>query len=125
LQGAIYKYGVTPSTTGFSEAPVAILKALARLKWAGEEAVRRDEKVFVPFNELLLIGYYEIGLMDVSCQTGFPTLVSNICSIMMMVRAHWVPQLLVCRSVQMQQCISAQRRIVVLEAVARIRRAPS
>lgn len=59
LQGDLYKYGVTPTTTGFDEAPVAILKALKRLTWAGQYAMAANMQAFQDFNELLLLGYHE------------------------------------------------------------------
>ncbi|KUJ09311.1 uncharacterized protein LY89DRAFT_598097 [Mollisia scopiformis] len=62
--GAIYKYGVTPTTTGFSEAAPVILKALKRLTWAGEHALGEEMQEFREFNELLLLGYYEDGQID-------------------------------------------------------------
>ncbi|CZR62926.1 uncharacterized protein PAC_12823 [Phialocephala subalpina] len=62
--GALYKYGVTPTTTGFDEAPTAIIKALKRLTWAGEYAVTGNMQQFQAFNELLLLGYLEKGHID-------------------------------------------------------------
>ncbi|KAF8858768.1 hypothetical protein BDZ45DRAFT_590705 [Acephala macrosclerotiorum] len=62
--GALYKYGVTPTTTGFDEAPVAIIKALKRLTWAGKYAVTGNMQQFQAFNELLLLGYLEKGHID-------------------------------------------------------------
>lgn len=51
---------------GFDEAPPAILKALKRLTWAGEHAVSNQLATFVPFNELLSIGYFEDTEIGVS-----------------------------------------------------------
>jgi hypothetical protein len=59
LQGAPYKYGVSVASRGFDEAPVAIIKALKRLTWAGDQALGDAREPFVPFNELLSIGYME------------------------------------------------------------------
>ncbi|KAI1343572.1 hypothetical protein F5Y15DRAFT_412357 [Xylariaceae sp. FL0016] len=74
--GADYKYGVVVDTSsGFAEAPEAILEALSRLTWAGRTAIdigtkqfqEQDvsiDKVSAPnefkeFNEQLVLGYFE------------------------------------------------------------------
>jgi hypothetical protein len=53
---------------GFNESPPVILKALKRMTWASKHALTDDgnnqnvEKArdaFVPFNELLTLGYFE------------------------------------------------------------------
>jgi 2OG-Fe(II) oxygenase superfamily len=65
--GAPYKYGVSVLSKGFDEAPSAIIKALKRLTWAGEQTVTEDLEPFHAFNELLSIGYFEdtaIGYHD-------------------------------------------------------------
>ncbi|KAE8454543.1 hypothetical protein EG329_000166 [Mollisiaceae sp. DMI_Dod_QoI] len=62
--GALYKYGVTPTTSGFNEAPLAIIRALKRLTYAGKYTVEGSKEDFDEFNELLLIGYNEKSHMD-------------------------------------------------------------
>lgn len=55
---------------GFDEAPAAIIKALKRLTWAGQQAVTDNFDPFQPFNELLSIGYFEgtaIGVRPPPC----------------------------------------------------------
>lgn len=74
--GAPYKFVVTQSSRGFSEAPVVIIKALKRLTWAGEQALKDIGEPFHPFNELLSIGYFEdcsIGFHDDGESTLGPT----------------------------------------------------
>lgn len=74
--GAPYKFVVTQSSRGFSEAPTVIIKALKRLTWAGEQALADTVEPFHPFNELLSIGYFEgcsIGFHDDGESTLGPT----------------------------------------------------
>ena len=74
--GAPYKFVVTQSSRGFSEAPTVIVKALKRLTWAGEQALTDIGESFHPFNELLSIGYFEdcsIGFHDDGESTLGPT----------------------------------------------------
>ena len=66
--GLPYKYIVGVDCKGFSTAPKAIIAALQRLSWAGNRAVSGDCK---EFNELLAVGYFDQGKMDVSFR--FPT----------------------------------------------------
>lgn len=53
----------------FRHAPEVLIKALKRMTWAGKEVLGdlpADAQVpFVPFNELLSVGYFETGKMDV------------------------------------------------------------
>ncbi|KAG9228506.1 hypothetical protein BJ875DRAFT_477330 [Amylocarpus encephaloides] len=74
--GAPYKYGVAQMSKGFNQSPPVILKALHRLTWASKHALEDDghaqsalnaQAAFVPFNELLTLGYFEdsdIGFHD-------------------------------------------------------------
>jgi hypothetical protein len=50
-----------------------IIKALKRLTWAGEQTVGGTVESFLPFNELLSIGYFEDSAIGVSklCKTLF------------------------------------------------------
>ncbi|KAI0379089.1 hypothetical protein F5Y04DRAFT_283175 [Hypomontagnella monticulosa] len=74
--GAPYKFGVVVDTSsGFEGAPLPVLEALARLTWAGKEAVnsshvfKRDNNIsitnemmpeeFTAYNEQLVLGYFE------------------------------------------------------------------
>jgi hypothetical protein len=78
--GAMYKYVVAVASKTFEDAPDPILLALKRMTWAGERAVKLTAKSvkdlseertepfglteglnfdFVPFNELLALGYFE------------------------------------------------------------------
>ena len=74
-QGARYKFGVNVQSKGFDEAPDAILRALHRMVWAGQRAVKSTSEVmacqdggggpYAPpagtneFNELLALGFME------------------------------------------------------------------
>lgn len=60
-----YKYVVAVDSKSFGEAPKAILRALHRLTWAGEQAV--TDGTFQKFNELLTVGYFQEQKMGVSC----------------------------------------------------------
>lgn len=74
--GAPYKYGVAVESMGFKDAPDAILRAVARLSWAGRQTVSGH---FEPFNELLALGYREtdhIGYHDDGEDTLGPTVSS-------------------------------------------------
>jgi alkylated DNA repair dioxygenase AlkB len=65
--GAPYKYGVSVESKGFQDAPIAIVKALKRLTWAGQQTMDDRLEPFHPFNELLSLGYFEetsIGYHD-------------------------------------------------------------
>ncbi len=82
FQGAYYKFGVVvKNTKGFDEAPDPILKALHRLTWAGNTAISAIRTIaekeslkasegsmppgFIPFNELLSLGYFEPSVISV------------------------------------------------------------
>lgn len=54
------------ATRAFRDAPTVIIKALKRLTWAGERTVDGNLEEFVPFNELLSIGYFEDAHIGVS-----------------------------------------------------------
>ena len=63
--GLPYKFVAAPDTKAFSQAPPAIMDALNRLTWAGQDAVADGS--YRPFNELLCLGYMEsqrIGMHD-------------------------------------------------------------
>ena len=45
---------------------MAILKAVKRLTWAGQNAVGDHSQPFVDFNEMLSVGYFEDMHMGVS-----------------------------------------------------------
>ncbi|KAH6674849.1 hypothetical protein B0J14DRAFT_561877 [Halenospora varia] len=66
--GAPYKFSVAHDSKEFRHAPEVLIKALKRMTWAGKEALGdlpADAQVpFVPFNELLSVGYFETGKMD-------------------------------------------------------------
>ena len=63
-----YKYVTETQSEGFGNAPVSILAAVKRLSWAGREIVKDD--TFQAFNELLAVGYFEVGKMEV-CTISF------------------------------------------------------
>lgn len=63
-QGFPYKFVAAPDSKGFSEAPPAILDALNRLTWAGQDAIQDGS--YRPFNELLCLGYMENQKIGVS-----------------------------------------------------------
>jgi hypothetical protein len=65
-QGAPYKFGVKHLSKAFKLAPMAILKVLKRLTWAGEYSVDGEFESFEGFNELLSIGYFEKSHISVS-----------------------------------------------------------
>ena len=65
--GLPYDYDVKTDDTAFKDAPMLILDALQRLSWAGKYAVGDDCK---EFNEILAVGYFEEGKMDVSTSTS-------------------------------------------------------
>lgn len=72
---------VVKASRGFDEAPPPILKALHRLTWAGKTAIHAlntlvQEKElatadgsmppqFIPFNELLSLGYFSSSVINV------------------------------------------------------------
>jgi hypothetical protein len=58
-----YKYIVAQSSDAFENAPPVIMKALALLKWAGEQSISDGSQK--PFNELLVLGYMESGAIGV------------------------------------------------------------
>ena len=71
--GNPYKYVVGhAASTSFKDAPKPILEAVRRLTWAGKHVVPRDD-TFMPFNELLAVGYFEDGSMGV-CRIHRPLL---------------------------------------------------
>ncbi|RDL41607.1 uncharacterized protein BP5553_01586 [Venustampulla echinocandica] len=90
--GAPYKYGVAQISKGFDQTPIVLIKALKRLTWAGELALTSAaHEGFVPFNELLSIGYFEkstIGYHDDGEKELGPTVatLSLGCSATMMFR---------------------------------------
>ncbi|KAK3336035.1 hypothetical protein B0T19DRAFT_408328 [Cercophora scortea] len=71
--GARYKFGVSVQSKGFDEAPEVILRALHRLRWAGQSAVKATTQMLTgrdcgpnapptetkDFNELLALGFME------------------------------------------------------------------
>ena len=66
-QGAPYKYGVPQASKSFADAPSVIIKTVKRLTWAAELALSSSKfEKFVPFNELLSIGYFENTHIGVS-----------------------------------------------------------
>ena len=64
FKGMPYKYVVAVDSKAFSSAPTPIISALKRLNSAAKAAV--CDAPFVPFNELLAVGYFEAGKMGVS-----------------------------------------------------------
>ncbi|KAG2415898.1 hypothetical protein HFD88_007090 [Aspergillus terreus] len=65
--GMPYKYVVSVDSKGFDEAPDVVLRALGRLTWATEKAVKGSGDQFPSPNELLILGYLEemkIGYHD-------------------------------------------------------------
>lgn len=63
--GAPYKFVAPVDSLPFSDAPDVILNSLMRMRWAGQETVSQPGE-FVPFNELMAVGYFEDGAMGVS-----------------------------------------------------------
>ncbi|KAI0130179.1 hypothetical protein BJ170DRAFT_720338 [Xylariales sp. AK1849] len=77
--GAHYKYGVFVETNGFDSAPDEILRGVAQLTWAQEQAIEAIRQCFQendieysqesmsmesrPFNELLSLGYMQSSLI--------------------------------------------------------------
>lgn len=59
-----YKYVVDVNSKPFAEAPTPVLNALHRLTWAGQKTV--NDGTFLPFNELLTLGYFEQQKIGVS-----------------------------------------------------------
>ncbi len=62
--GMPYKYIVSVSSKGFSEAPQPVMDALNRLTWAGRYCV--TDGSFKDFNEELVLGYFEKQAIGVS-----------------------------------------------------------
>jgi hypothetical protein len=52
-----YKFIVAVDSKPFKGAPQVILDGLSKLTWAGKHTV--CEREFLPFNELLALGYFE------------------------------------------------------------------
>lgn len=65
--GMQYKYIVSVSSKGFSEAPQVVMDALNRLTWAGQYCV--SDGSFKDFNEELVLGYFEKQAIGVSIIT--------------------------------------------------------
>ncbi len=65
--GMPYKYIVSVSSKGFSEAPKPVMDALNRLTWAGRYCV--TDGSFKDFNEELVLGYFEKQAIGVSTIT--------------------------------------------------------
>ncbi|KAI9852723.1 MAG: hypothetical protein M1838_005918 [Thelocarpon superellum] len=73
--GMPYDYNVAVASRPFVDAPVPLLEAVQRLSWAGASSVEGEG--FVPFNELLALGYVEsqaIGYHDDGETTLGPTI---------------------------------------------------
>lgn len=64
VKGLPYNFVAAPDSKGFSDAPPAIMDALSRLTWAGQDAVQDGS--YRPFNELLCLGYMENQQIGVS-----------------------------------------------------------
>ena len=56
-QGMPYNYVVAVDSKPFKGAPQVIMDSLNRLTWAGKHTV--GEATYLPFNELLALGYFE------------------------------------------------------------------
>lgn len=80
LKGAPYKFAVKQESRGFDQAPEIILNAVNRLTWAGQQAVGDD---FTGFNELLAVGYFETGEMNVRIPIFASCLFTDAASTMM------------------------------------------
>ena len=86
-QGFPYNYVVAVDSKPFSAAPAPILDALQRLAWAGNKSV--GDGTFQGFNELLAVGYFEEGKMNVSSIISIsscPPSTERLSSIMTMVK---------------------------------------
>jgi hypothetical protein len=59
VQGAAYKYLVAQDSKGFGEAPPVIIKAAKRMVWAGQHALIKSHEPYYPFNECLVLGYFD------------------------------------------------------------------
>lgn len=59
-----YKYVVAVDSKPFKGAPKVIMDGLNRLTWAGNHTVGAES--FLPFNELLALGYFEEQAIGVS-----------------------------------------------------------
>lgn len=71
MQGAPYKFAVAVDSDSFESAPAVVMKLYHRLNWAGHMAVlatkgsldkvsrphKMSSEDFLPFNEMLVIGY--------------------------------------------------------------------
>lgn len=66
IQGAAYKYLVAQDSKGFDEAPTAVVKASKRMIWAGQHALQKSHEPYQPFNECLVLGYFDGSKIGVS-----------------------------------------------------------
>lgn len=66
MQGAAYKYLVAQESKGFDEAPPVIIKAAKRMIWAGQQALKNSLESYQPFNECLVLGYFDGSKIGVS-----------------------------------------------------------
>jgi hypothetical protein len=64
LQGVPYDYIVGQENTALQHAPAVIQKALGRMIWAGRHHAKDTD--FVPYNEVLALGYLQDGEIGVS-----------------------------------------------------------
>lgn len=58
-----YKYIAAQLSESFKTVPQGVMKAFARLIWAGEQS--DTDGSHKPFNELLMLGYMESGAIGV------------------------------------------------------------
>jgi hypothetical protein len=92
VQGAAYKYLVAQDSKGFDEAPPSIIKAAKRMIWAGQHALLKSQEPYHPFNECLVLGYFDgskIGVSLLLFRTCTTLLVLTTSSIMTMERRPW------------------------------------
>lgn len=59
-----YNYIVGQENTALEDAPAVIKNALGRMTWAGRHYANGAD--FVPYNEVLALGYFEGGKIGVS-----------------------------------------------------------
>lgn len=101
-----YKYVVSVDSKGFDDAPDVVLRALGRLTWATEKAVKGSGDPFLSPNELLILGYLEdmkIGVCIVEIRS-WSKVNSNTASITTTANPRSVPRLPRSRSAQSQRC---------------------
>ena len=71
-----YGYVVNVDQRSFRDAPPVIMRAMDRCEWAATQS-DLDPQEHKPFNEVLVIGYFEAGKMEVSGRLAFRSAPTN------------------------------------------------